>query len=303
MNECKENNFYLNLLKPARTRSGQKPIDSIPLEKIRLSSNMITNLYKRIYNIQGFSCASLWDADHDAGKYYYIHIDPYDNLDKTINYISEVSPLISKSINFESDCFYNYVITSIVGIDKKTNNKVMISKPELCASKVINMYEFGTKHQQIMFRMLFRDRELFNELSKTYKKIEYSLYTSGEMMCKSDNTIIYNFYSGTYKMKRHISLRRAQYEKAYLRYLITSLAPNYTDIEFQNYPLITNNVVPLNRKELARLKRHDIPMFLCNTQHECTQLRNAIIRYKKENKEEVIHNEQLDKIYKSNFSL
>ena len=297
MNECKENNFYLNLLKPTRTRSGQKPIDSIPLEKIRLSSNMITNLYTRIYNIQGFSCASLWDADHDAGKYYYIHIDPYDNLDKTINYISEVSPLISKSLNFESGCYYNYIITSIRGIDKKTNNKVNITKPEICVSKVINMYEFGTKHQQIMFRILCRDRELFNQLSKTYKKIEYSVYASGEMMCENDNTLIYNFFSGTYKMKRHISLRRAKYEKAYLRYLINSSTPNYTNIEFQNNPLITNMVVPLNRKELARLKRHNIPMFLCNTQNECTQMRNAVILYKKKNKVEVIHNEQLETLY------
>ena len=297
MNECKENNFYLNLLKPTRTRCGQKPIDTIPLEKIRLSSNIITSLYNRIYNLQGFSCASLCDADYDAGKYYYIHIDPYDNFDKTINYISEVSPLISKSFNLESGCYYNYIITSIRGIDKNTNNKVNITKPEICVSKVINMYEFGTKHQQIMFRILCRDRELFNELSKTYKKIEYSLYASGEMMGINDKTIIYNFFSGTYKMKRHISLRRSKYEKAYLRYLVTSLAPNYTNIEFQNSPLITNNVLPLNRKELSRLKRHDIPMFLCNTQNECTQLRNAIIRYKKENKVDSINNVELQNLY------
>lgn len=285
------------LLQPLKTRSGQKPIDNIPLEKIRLSTNMITNLYNRIYNIQGFSCASLRDADHDAGKYYYIHIDPYDSSPETIDIISEVSPLITNPIYFETGCFYNYVITSIVGIDKKTNNKVMISKPELCATKVINMYEFGTKHQQIMFRMLFRDRELFNELSKTYKKIEYSLYLSGELMYKNDKTIIYNFFSGTYKMKRHISLRRSKYEKAYLTYLITRLAPNYTSIEFQNNPLITNMVVPLNRKELARLKRHNIPMYLCNTQNECTQMRNAVILYKKVNKVNSINNTELQNLY------
>ena len=255
---------YLSLLQPLRTRSGNKPINTIPLEKIRLSSNMITDLYKRIYNLQGFSCASLRDADHDAGKYYYIHID---------------------------------VITSIVGIDKKTNNKVIISKPELCATKVINMYEFGTKHQQIMFRMLFRDKELFNELSKTYKKIEYSLYVSGEIMCKNDKTIIYNFYSGTYKMKHHISLRRSKYEIAYMTFLISNLAPNFTSIDFQNNPLITDNVLPLNRKELSRLKRHNIPMYLFNTQDECRQMRNAVIRYKKENKVDMINNEQLENVY------
>ncbi len=288
---------YLNLLQPLRTRSGNKPINTIPLEKIRLSSNMITNLYNRIYNTQGFSCASLWDADHDSGKYYYIHIDSYDSSAKTMNLLSEVSPLLENPLYFESGCFYNYVITSIIGIDKKTNNKVMISKPKLCATKVINMYEFGTKHQQIMFRMLFRDRELFNELSKTYKKIEYSLYVSGEIMCKNDKTIFYNFYTGTYKMKKHISLRRSIYEKVYITYLITTIAPDYTNIDFQNNPLITPNVVPLNRKELARLKRHDIPMFLFNTQNECNQMRNAVIRYKKENKVDSINNEELLNLY------
>jgi hypothetical protein len=288
---------YLSLLEPLRTRSGNKPINTIPLEKIRLSSNMITDLYKRIYNLQGFSCSSLRDADHDAGKYYYIHIDSYDNSPETINVISEVSPLLTNPRYFEAGCFYNYVITSIVGIDKKTNNKVNISKPELCATKVINMYEFGTKHQQIMFRMLFRDKELYNELSKTYKKIEYSLYVSGEIMCKNDKTIIYNFYSGTYKMKRHISLRRAKYEKAYMTFLINSLAPNYTNIDFQNNSLISNNVLPLNRKELARLKRHNIPMYLFNSQDECTQMRNAVIRYKKEHKVDIINNEQLENVY------
>lgn len=302
----KDNLSYLNLLEPTRTRSKQKPIDSIPLEKIRLSSNMITNLYNRIYNIQGFSCASLYDADYDAGKYYYIHIDPYDNLDKTINYISEVSPLISNPFSLDSGCYYNYVITSITGIDKKTNNKVMISKPELSATKVINMYEFGTKHQQLMFRMLCRDKGLFNELSNRYKKIEYILYVSGEIMCKNNNTIIFNFFSGTYKMKRHISLRRSKYEQAYIVYLLNIFAPSYINIEFQNNPLITNTVLPLNRKELSRLKRHNIPMFLFDTQNECNQMRNAIIRYKKDNKVESINDNELanlynDFVYKKSF--
>jgi len=291
----KDNLSYL--LEPSKTRSGQKPIDSIPLEKKRLSSNMITNLNNRIYNIQGFSCASLYDADYDAGKYYYIHIDPYDNLDKTINYISAVSPLITNPFILDSGCYYNYVITSITGIDKKTNNKVMISKPELSATKVINMYEFGTKHQQLMFRMLCRDKELLNELSNRYKKIEYILYVSGEIMCKNDNSIILNFFSGTYKMKRHISLRRSKYEQAYIVYLLNIIAPNYINIEFQNNPLITNTVLPLNRKELSRLKRHNIPMFLFDTQHECNQMRNAIINYKKKNKVESINDNELANLY------
>ena len=38
-------------------------------------------------------------------------------------------------------------------------------------------------------------------------------------------------------------------------------------------------------------------MFLFNTQNECNQMRNAVIRYKKENKVEHIYNEELQNLY------
>jgi hypothetical protein len=288
--------FYLNLLQPLKTRSANLPINYVPLKKIRLSRQTIMNEYKRVHNIQGLSCSPIWEADIDAGKYYYIHIDPYNSSETTLNLLDEVSPLITNPIHFEPECFYNYLITSITGIDKKTNNRVDISKPELCATKVINMYEFGTKHQQILVRMLHRDRELFDELSKTYKKIEYVLYVSGEINCKTDNTIFLNFFSGTYKMKKHISLRRSIYEKSYIVYLFNTIAPNYTNIHFQNNSLISNNVF-LTRKELSRLRKHKIPMFLFNTQNECNQMRNHVICYKKNNKVETISDEELKKLY------
>ena len=107
-------------------------------------------------------------------------------------------------------------------------------------------------------------------------------------------------------MKRHISLRRSKYEQAYIVYLLNIFAPSYINIEFQNNPLITNTVLPLNRKELSRLKRHNIPMFLFDIQHECNQMRNAIIRYKKDNKVESINDNELanlynDFVYKKSF--
>ena len=51
--------------------------------------------------------------------------------------------MISNPFSLDSGCYYNYKITSIRGIDKITNNKVNITKPEISVSKVINMYEFG----------------------------------------------------------------------------------------------------------------------------------------------------------------
>jgi hypothetical protein len=68
------------------------------------------------------------------------------------------------------------------------------------------MYEFGTKHHQILYRMAIRDEHLDN----SYNKIEYKLYSAGEILCINKNTLLFNFYSGTYKMKKYISNRRAK---------------------------------------------------------------------------------------------
>ena len=51
-----------------------------------------------------------------------------------------------------------------------------LSPIQLYATKTINMYEFGTKHHQIFYRMAIQDEALFVELAKSYNKIEYRLY-------------------------------------------------------------------------------------------------------------------------------
>jgi hypothetical protein len=41
-----------------------------------------------------------------------------------------------------------------------------------------------------------------------------------------------------------------------------------------------NEVVPITKSELARLRKHNITMFLFDTPEQCKYMRNDILRYK-----------------------
>ena len=288
--------FYSNVTQPSRTRNATPPIHSFPLEKRRISRNTLLDSYRHIYNTQGFSASNIRDADADAGKYYYIHINSYDTSATTTDIINEVSPLLVNPVEFEQGAYYTYIVAEIVGKDRETNKTVVLSKtgkPELYAAKTINMYEFGTKHQQIMYRKAIQDEALFMELSKSYKNVEYRIYASGEIMCINENTLIFNFISGTYKMKKHMTATRVKYEQVYFTYMMHKIAPKYTNILFQQLALITEEVLPLTRRELSRLRNRNVPFFMLNTQMKCNRMQNAIIQ----RKTNTLSQDELQEIY------
>ena len=280
--------FYSAITRPSRTRSAAIPIQSFPLEKRRISRNTLLDPLRRIYNIQGLSAAKIRDADADAGKYYYIHINSYDTSQTTTDIINEVSPLLINPADFEPGAYYTYIVADIVGVDRETNKTVVVSPAQaqahghgqLYATKTINMYEFGTKHHHIMYRKAIQDEALFAELEKTYKNVEYRIYAAGEIKCVNANTLIFNFISGTYKMKKHMTKTRVKYEQAYFTYMMNNFAPKYTNILFQQSVLIVEETLPLTRRELSRLRRHNVPMFLFDTSNQCCQMRNAANQHK-----------------------
>jgi hypothetical protein len=277
--------IYNNLIQPSKTRSGIPPIKNIPIEKRRLSHNAILNSNNQVFNAHGFGSSAFSDADADAGKYYYIHLDAYDESPNAMRIINEVSPLLVNPATFETGAYYTYVIASIVGKDPVTKKTVTLSQfsmppHQLYAVRVVNMFELGAKHHQIFYRMALKDEALFAELKEKYEKIEYRLYAAGEIMCMSENTLIFNFYSGTYKMKQHISEKRAVYEEAFVTHMMHDFSPKYTNIHFNYCPFITNDAVPLTKKELARLRRHNISLFLFDTPNQCNSMRNAVFRHK-----------------------
>ena len=261
-----DSTFYSNITQPSRTRSGAIPIESFPLEKRRLSHKAIVDPARRVCNSQGFRASKLQDADADAGKYYYIYIDPYDASPDMTCVIDEVSPLLVNPAEFETGAYYTYMVASPSVIQEN-------APPQLYAAKTVNMYEFGTKHQQIMYRKARQDAAA---------PAEYRIYATGEIMCVNENTLLFNFISGTYKMKRRISATRAKYEQAYITYMMRNIAPKYTNILFQKEVLITGDVLPLTKQELSRLRRHNIPLFMFNTQNQCTWMNGDVIQHKRE---------------------
>lgn len=294
-----DTDLYSFLMQPSKTRNAVPPMHTIPLEKRRVTRNSLLEPRSHIYNIQGLTASNLRDADADAGKHYYIHLDSYDTTSKTSNVIEDVSPLIVNPSVFEPGAYYTYIVAVIIGKEPETNKTVVLSQtgePELYTAKTVNMYEFGTKHHQIMYRKAIQDEELFRELSKTYKSVEYRIYAAGEIVCINDYTLIFNFISGTYKMKKHITKKRSKYEEAYFTYMMHNIAPKYSTILFQPPALIKEDVLPLTRKELSRLRRHNVPIFLFDTQYKCHQMRNAVIKHGLSNKT-ILANEELAEIH------
>ena len=292
---CANSSLYSESIKPTKTRSASIPIENFPLEKKQLSYNKIVHPYWRVHNSQGFSSSKWEDADADAGKYFYIHINSYDASPRIKNIIDKVSPLLINPSTFESGSYYTYMIASPCNSSHQI--PTLKPKPQLYVTKTMNMFEFGTKHHQIMYRLAKLKNEE-HEMNKNANQ-KYIIYAAGEIMCENENTLIFNFISGTYKMKR-ISSRRIKYEEAYITHMMKSIAPSYTNIIFQKEVLITENTVPLTKEYLSILRRHNIPVFLHDTREQCNKMKYAIIQHcnnsnNKNNNN--ITNDELQEIY------
>jgi hypothetical protein len=300
--------FYSDSINPTKTRSASIPIEKFPLEKKRQSYNKIVNPCRHVLNSQGFSSSKWRDADADAGKYYYIHINSYDTSFNVRNLIDKVSPLLKNPSTFESGAYYTYMIVALSPSSSHEMPKPK-PKPELYVTKTTNMFEFGTKHHQIMYRLAKNNKEengMNNVNNNKNKNEEYIIYAAGEIMCENENTLHFNFISGTYHMKKCISDTRRKYEEAYIMHMMKTIAPIYTNIIFQTKALITENTVLLTKQYLSILRRHNIPVFLYDTREQCNTMKYAILRHynnmnknnNKNNKNDYcITNDELQEIY------
>jgi hypothetical protein len=285
--------FYSDSIKPTKTRNASIPIENFPLEKKRLSYNKIVDPYWHVHNSQGFSSSKWRDADVDAGKYYYIHINSYDTSSDVRNLIDKVSPLLKNPSTFESGSYYTYMIVALSPSCNEMPNPKQKPKLQLYVTKTENMFEFGTKHHQIMHRLAKHNEEEY-KMNKN-KNQEFIIYAAGEIMCENENTLHFNFISGTY-MKRCISDRRRKYEEAYITHMMNYIAPIYTNIIFQTKVLITEDAVPLTKQYLSILRQYNIPVFMYNTREQCNMLKYAIIRHYNNNNN-CITNDELQEIY------
>jgi hypothetical protein len=252
--------------KQSNTRSKECPIDRMPFVKRSMHKKTILNKTSKVY----MQC-----MQGEDDKFYYVHLDPYDSANFAI--MDEVSPLLVNPLpsQFETGAMYTYVIASVIKKNSDTNMDRLVSPMKLYACKTINMFEFGTKHHQIFYRMVHQLNELESD-----PQLQYALHASGEIHCIDPVTLVFNYISGTYKMKRKIPMRRTKYEAAIVRRLMHKITPDY-QIDFDFKPFIVPETMRITHAEIARLKSNGIMVFPFSAQRQCREMRFAVMGHKK----------------------
>lgn len=200
-----------------------------PKVKYSLSQKSINN-----YIIRHKQCQQIND------KYYIISINPYVN-DLLKSYLP-----ISTEVNSLGDGIYIYIV---LGFDD--------DEPSLYIIKTLTMYEFGTKHQQLVHRIACE-----NNVCKKYK-----LFYAGELMKHGDN-VLFNFYSGTFDMKNKILKKTKHYDVQFMEELIHRNASHVT-VEFTDDPIITEDKFILTYEDLQLFKSFGASIFEFDSLEEC----------------------------------
>ena len=256
----------------SNTRSKRLPIEGMYFVKRSMTRKAIQNPTTRV---------SMQCMQGEDGKYYYIPLDSYDPSHLEI--IHEMSPILVNPIpsQFEPGAMYTYIIASIITKDHSTGMDRQLEQMKLYASKAMNMFEFGTKHHQIFYRMAQTDEldRVAQENGIPINALQYGLHASGEIHCINENTLEFNFFSGTYKMKRKIPKRRAKYEMGLMTRLMHAIDSSY-NIRFDFKPFILPELMPITHEQIKRLESKGLPVFSFKTKELCRDMRIAVIRHK-----------------------
>lgn len=287
----------LHMFKPLPTRSRARQMSIIKRSLTR----------KRINNPS--SQVAMQCMRGEDGKYYYIPIDPYNPSHLEI--IDKLSPLLVNPtpLEFQKGALYTFILASVITKDAGTGADVELVPPKLYACQAQNIFEFGTKHHHIFFRMA-----LTNELASVArdngideKKVEYGLYASGEIKCITPTKLMVNFFSGTYKMKRNIKLPKfpknrkgVPYEIDDMKKLMRQIDRNYK-IKYNSAPFITSESVPMTQKQMDFLNSHGIPTFGFDSERQCREMKIHVMRVKNMEKRIVGFEEMREKYKELNM--
>jgi hypothetical protein len=269
---------FSHLFKPLPTRSRAATVRSSIIKR-SLPQTRINNPSSQV----GMQCMRGED-----GKYYYIPIDPYNP--EHLKIIDKLSPLLVNPPppEFQKGALYTFIFASVITKNPDTGADIELVPPKLYACRAQNIFEFGTKHHHIFFRMA-----LTNELASVARdnginenKVEYGLYASGEIKCVAPTKLMVNFFSGTYKMKRKIKIPKLPKYRKGIPYeiddmikLMHTIDPNYK-IKYNPAPFITSESVPITQKHLDFLESKGIPAFGFNNQRQCYEMKIHIMRAK-----------------------
>lgn len=263
---------YQQWLEPSATRSRKAPMQRMHFVKRSMTRKAIMNPNRRV-NMQ---C-----MQGEDDKFYYIPLDSYNP--EHLSIIGDVSPLLVNPTpaQFEPGAMYTYIVASIITKDPSTNRDIEVVPAKLYATKALNMFEFGTKHHQIFYRMASTPEldEVAARNAGAGMDLQYALHASGEIRCINERALEFNFFSGTYKMQRKIPKRRAKYETALITHLMQTIDPSYT-ISFDFKPFIVPDVMRIKHAQIEHLKRKGIPVFGFDTQSQCRTMRSSVLRHK-----------------------
>jgi hypothetical protein len=281
---------YQQWLEPSATRSRKAPIERMHFVKRSMTRKAIMNPTNRV---------SMQCMQGEDGRFYYIPLDSYNP--EHLQIISELSPLLVNPTppQFEPGAMYTYIVASIITKDLDTNMDIEVVPAKLYASKALNMFEFGTKHQHIFYRMASTpelDEVAARNAVMDPTKLQYALYASGEIRCINKMALEFNFFSGTYKMQRKIPKRRAKYEIALITRLMQTIAP-YT-ITFDFKPFIVQDIMRIKQDQIQHLKHKGIPAFGFDTQAQCRTMRISVLRHKNVEGTDMTH-ERMNDAYAS----
>ena len=273
---------------PSNTRSGLAPIDRMPRVKRSMKRGTIMNPSSRV----GMQC-----MQGEDGKFYYIPIDPYSP--EHLIFIDEMSPLLVNPTprQFEKGALYTYIVASIIRKDPSTNLDITEAPMKLYVCKTQNMFEFGTKHHQIFYRMALTN-ELDNvarEKGIDVNQLQYALFASGEIKCIDPFTLVFNFFSGTYKMQRNIPTIKEPAEIEFIRTLMEKIDPNYVIRDGLGRPFIVSETMSITHAQIRSLNAKGIPTFEFDTERQCREMRMHVIRIKSTEKRTISHEEMREK--------
>lgn len=272
---------------PSNTRSGLPPINLMKFVKRSMKSKAIMNPSAQVR----MQCMKGED-----GKFYYIPIDPYNP--EHLRFIDEMSPLLVNPIpmQFEKGALYTYIVASIIRKDPGTNRDIEVVPMKLYACKSHNMFELGTKHHQIFYRMALTGelKNVADEKGIDVSQLQYALHASGEIKCINPITLMFNFFSGTYKMQRKVPKRREPIEIEIISTLMNKIDPRYV-IRLDTRPFIVPETMSITHEQLQTLNEKGIPTFGFETQQQCRQMQYYVARIKSSEKRTITHDEMREK--------
>lgn len=268
---------------PSNTRSGLPSIKRMSFVKRSMKRGTIMNPSSRV----GMQC-----MQGEDGKFYYIPIDPYSP--QHLIFIDEMSPLLVNPTpqQFEKGGLYTYIVASIIQKDPDTNQDIEVVPMKLYACKAQNMFEFGTKHHQMFYRMVLTN-ELDNvarEKGIAVNQLQYALHASGEIKCIDPFTLVFNFFSGTYKMQRKVPRRREPIEIEIIKILMQKIDPRYV-IRLDTRPFIVPETMSITHEQVGSLNAKGIPTFEFETQQQCRQMHSNVARVKNTQKRTITPDE------------